>query len=181
MEKDIKLKLMRGLAKSIDKKQSVTLLCEKAGISRAAFYLYYKDYDDFLKKTAAYITEKFFSQITRVMFCREDELALLFSKRRIFFDETESKLLAYFADGKKYIDFAIGATETALPGLKKQCKEKFGEEFFEKNEYRITYCLNGIATLMFFNLVNYDENKIIFEIKESRKIMKTVLGEEISR
>ena len=179
MEKEIKKKLLVGFSKILDKKQSVTLLCEKAGVSRATFYLYYKDLEEFTDKAAVYITEKYFRQIGKVMFCKEAEIAELLQKESLLLDETERKLLSYFAEGSNYIAFAQKACENVLPGFKRLCKEKLSEEFYRENEYRVTYCLNGIANIMFFNIVNYNEKKILFEVKQSRKIMRTVLGEEI--
>ena len=176
MEKDINAKLMNGFAKILDKKHSVTLLCEKSGVSRASFYLYYKDFEEFKKEISIYLTQKYFSQIGEFMFCDEEDLPTLLKNENLFFDETQRKLLAYFAEGKNYLSFSYNAYENALPEFMCFCKEKLGEEFYRENEYRIKYCINGIATLAFFNIVDYDEDKFIFEMTQSRKTIKKVLG-----
>ena len=57
METKIKTKLYEAFAKRVSKteeKLSVSILCEKAGVSRASFYIHFKSIDD-LKPNAVTI------------------------------------------------------------------------------------------------------------------------------
>lgn len=175
MEKEIKRKLTEGFAKIIEKKHTVTLLCEKAGVSRATFYLYYNDLNDFYEKTAQEITEKFFCQIILFMFCEDNELTNNIKNENLILNETEMKLLSFFADGSNYISFAVRGFEKSVPEFDDFCREKFGEEFFYENSFTLHYCLNAVSILLFLNLTDYNENKLLFEVSEARKIIKSLL------
>lgn len=175
MEKEIKRKLTEGFAKIIEKKHTVTLLCEKAEVSRATFYLYYDDLDDFYEKTAQMITEKFFRQIVIFMFCSDAELINNTKRENLILNETEMKLLSFFADGSNYISFAVRGFENSVPVFDDFCREKFGENFFYENGFALHYCLNAVSVLLFLNLTDYNENKLLFEVSEARKIIKSLL------
>ena len=176
MKKTNEEKLQEALAKLLDKKLSVTLLCEKADISRGTFYLYYNDIDEFLSKTEDNIIEKYFLQIEKIFFCPIEELPYILKKEKLLFDEKDRKLLAYFAKGSKYIDFAVRGIEGVLSSFKDLCKEEYGEKFYNENEKKLTYCLNGVASILFFSLTRYDEKKLIAEMQQCRKIISTVIG-----
>lgn len=175
MEKEIKKKLSEGFVRILNKKQTVTLLCEKAEISRATFYLYYKNFDDFYEKTEQEIIGKFFDQIILLMFCDDSRLEKNIKKQNCLLNETERKLLSFYAEGKNYMSFAMRGFKNSIPAFDDFCKEKFGEEFFCKNSFVLHYCFNAVATLLFFDLIDYDESKLIFEITQARKIINSLL------
>ena len=66
MESKVEKKLYEALAKIVSKgeeKLSVSTLCEKADVSRASFYIYYKDLDDFEAKCRTCVSERLFEQV----------------------------------------------------------------------------------------------------------------------
>lgn len=171
----INKKLNVALSKLVSKpgcKITVTNLCDKAKVSRAAFYIYHKDLDDYLNKCREYIVQKFFEQIKLIMKATDKELETVLLRKNIVFDDTDIILLRYFADGNSYFGFADASNRIVMPQLENLIIKKWGQEYYENNRFKFKYFFNGFITLLYFDLINYNENKIKFEVFGSRAIAK---------
>ena len=153
-----------------EEKISVTMLCEKAGVSRATFYLYYRDIDEFIKKSNEYIILKLWDQMELILKTSDKELGNVIKRKNIIFEEHEIELLDYYCSGNRYISFAIHANELIIPRHKKLMTEKWGEEYYNANADKFDFFLNAFVPLVFFNLINYDEAKFRYEMMSLRNI-----------
>lgn len=93
MQTGVEERIRLAMAKLTDKgieKISVSALCEKAGISRASFYIYYKDMDDLIKKTRLYIINKLDEQLKLLLDVKD---LSEFDERSVIFDKTDISLL----------------------------------------------------------------------------------------
>lgn len=182
MDKGVNKKLNTALAKLASKtgcKITVTNLCEKADVSRATFYLYHNDLDDFLNKSREYILRRFFEQMKLIMQATDKELETVLLRKNIIFDDAEIMLLRYFADGNSYYTFAEAANRFVMPQLEELIIEKWGKDCYEKNRFKFKYFFNGFITVLYFDIINYNENKIKFEMYGSRAIAKTLFADTI--
>ena len=178
MDKPINQKLMSAfneLAKKDEDKISVTSLCKKADIARATFYLYYVNIDEYIDNLRNYIIGKFFEQAKSFIECSEAEIHQIVKKESLILNDTELSLLNYFAGGLKYIPFAMSADSIIRVGFFKDVVETEGQEYFEKNKIKLEIFLCGYIAIIFFALTNYDEQKLLFEVKCSRKLFKSLL------
>ncbi len=163
MQSNVELKLRRTLAELADKeveKISVSALCEKADVSRASFYIYYKDMDDLIAKTREYIINKLIDQLNIILDIRD---GVRNDKNRVIFDDDDISLLKGFVGKHIYWNFAVDANRIITPRFKKKMIERWGEDYYNENEEKFEFVLNGgVATLcldlMFFNKETYIKN-----------------------
>lgn len=174
MEKSVKDKLLKGFDDIFDDKRSVTLLCEKSGVSRGTFYLYYRDLEDFEIRIGNEIMQKFIHQVIDIIFCSDDELAEKLKEKNFLLNKTERSLFYKLGNSFGYLNFVEKKNEEPIELLKNRCKKIIGEDLYEKHEFKLEFFLNGVSILLFLSLIDYDESKVLFEMRESRRIIKTL-------
>lgn len=157
METKIKTRLYEAFAKRVsktDEKLSVSILCEKAGVSRASFYIHFKSIDDFETQCRNYIIEKIFEQIYIFMKHKADPNIC----QRILSD-TDIKVLKYFTNRHTYWDFASSANRIIWSKFEKLMIAEWGEDFYESNKDTFEFALNGSVASLYFDLLDYDDKK----------------------
>ncbi|MBQ8502766.1 MAG: TetR/AcrR family transcriptional regulator [Clostridia bacterium] len=173
MNKGINLKLHKAYAKLIknnDDKITVTDLCEKADVARATFYLYYKSIDEFILKSKEYLIVKLYEQSELIMKASDAELDNVLKRKNIIFDDFELELLKYYTSGSNYLEFAALMNELLAPRYKNLMVEKWGEEFYEKNKAKFEFFKNAVTPLLYFNLLDYDESTIRYDMHAARNV-----------
>lgn len=161
MQNSVELKLRRTLAELAYKeveKISVSALCKKADVSRASFYLYYKDIDDLIVKNREYIIDKLDEQMNIIFdinyVANED-------KYRIVFTEDDRALLKGFIGKDIYWNFAVDANRIITPRFRKKMIERWGEEFYNENKEKFEFILNGGVASLCLDLLNFNKDTYI--------------------
>lgn len=173
MDKPINQKLMSAfseLAKKDEDKISVTSLCKKADIARATFYLYYVNIDEYIDSLRNYVIGKFYLQAKEFITCEENKICYKVKKENLILNDTELSLLDYFAGGLKYIPFAMNADSIIRVGFFQEVFEKEGERYVEKNKTKLEFFLCGYIAVVYFDLIYYDEQRLLFDLKCSREL-----------
>lgn len=155
MENKIEIKLREAYSKLISKsaeKLTVKTLCEKADVSRAGFYLYYKDLEDFIAACRSYIVEKLCEQLKIAM--RNTSTA---KEYKMIFSETDIKLLKGFTGKHDYWDFAVMGNNIIWPEIKSILVGYWGEEYFNKNSEKFEFMITGSIATLYFDIINYDK------------------------
>lgn len=161
MQNNVESKLKRTMAELADKnveKISVSALCEKAGVSRASFYLYYKDIDDLIVKTREYIINKLDEQLNFIL---DIEDGVCPDKCHIVFTEEDLALLKAFTGKHVYWDFAVDANKIMTPRFKKKMIERWGENYYNENKEIFEFILTGGIATLYVDLLNYDKETYI--------------------
>ncbi len=161
MQNSVESKLRRAMAKLADKnveKISVSALCEKADISRASFYLYYKDIDDLNAKTREYIINKLDEQLNIILDIKD---GILPDNCHIVFTEEDLALLKAFTGKHVYWDFAVAANNIINPRFKKKMIERWGEDYYNEKKEILEFILNGGVATLYFDLLNFDKETYI--------------------
>lgn len=161
MQNNVELKLRNTLAELAHKeveKISVSALCEKAGVSRASFYLYYKDIDDLVVKTREYIIDKLCEQLSIILNTKD---GFYDDNHLIVFTEDDIALLRGFIGKHVYWDFAIDANRIITPRFKNKMIERWGEAYYNENEEKFEFMLNGGVASLCLDLLNFDRNTYI--------------------
>lgn len=170
MESKIEIKFYETFARWVsksDEKLSVSSLCKKADVSRASFYIYYKDIDDFEDKCRDYIIEKLFGQIFIFLenSAKPDICHMIFS-------DSDIKMLKYFTGKNSYWDFAESGNEIIWGNFEKIMTERWGKEYFEANKLTFEFALNGSVAALYFDLLNYDKEIFARNMTYITNIMK---------
>lgn len=182
MDKKINKRLLAAYAELIKKNEdkiTVTLLCEKANISRASFYLYHKDIDSFIESIREYLINKFYKQMELILSVSDNELKGVLLRKNLVFDDSELKILIFFALGSNYLAYAVDSQKFMLPRLELFFINSFGEDYYNKNRAKFEYFINGFVMMLYYNLINYNEEKIKFEIFGSRALAKHLFADAI--
>lgn len=177
MHKGVEEKLRSALAKLSDKnveKISVSALCEKAGVSRASFYIYYKDIDDLVNCTRDYIINRLDEQFAILVDMKNEED---FEKACLIFDDVDVALLKGFTGKNLYWEFAMAANSVIGPRYEKKMIELHGEEFYQNRKEVFEFILNGAIAIFYFDLLNYDRETYTKNIKRVYEIVQQLLFE----
>lgn len=161
MQNSVELKLRSTLAELAYKeveKISVSALCEKAGISRASFYLYYDDIDDLIIKTREYIVNKLCEQLSIILDNINEDHD---DKYRIVFTEDDIALLKGFIGKHVYWDFAVDANRIITPRFINKIIEHRGEDYYNENKDKFEFLLNGGVATLCLDLLNFNKETYI--------------------
>lgn len=174
LEQKLTVALCDIIKKNDERKMTVTNLCRKADVSRAAFYLHYKDFDEFLEIIKDDIIKKAIKEAYMLLFCDDSELPNAVKKENIIFDEYDYILLNYFTSNENCIEFGSKAFNNA--------EEYFlVAEIHELLKNRLSACqycyeafFAGYVCIVYFGLSDYDEVRFRKEIEKCRSIFNLI-------
>ncbi len=177
MESNVEKKLREAYAKWVDKnadeKLSVSSLCEMAEVSRAGFYLYYKDAEDFINKTREYMLHRILEQfviIAKNYRCPES--------CELIFDKTDLRLYKFYNSQKDYWGFVESAYDSIDLKAKEIMINKWGADYCSENKPELDFIFTGSIALLFTSLEDYDEEKIISNLAYMPGIIDDVLNKK---
>lgn len=148
---------------------SVSAFCEKAGVSRASFYLYYKDMEDFTAKLRLYIIDKLDEQLNIIF----DEGNYADKNRyRIVLSDDDIALLNGLLGSSIYIDFAVDANNIIGKRFREKMIDRWGEEFYKENEERFEFMLNGGVASLYVDFLDYNKETYIKNMHYITEIAK---------
>lgn len=168
MDKTISRKLLKAYSSFLKKesgKINVTDLCEKAGVARATFYVYYSDMESFCKSLNEYIIDKFFKQATLILSCDESEFSKTVKKENLLFDDDELVILGNMIKGTKFIDFAFLAD--SYYGDKSN-DVLYSKEMWERYKTEIDIFSRGYLHILVNGINNYNEEAFRKDMKYCR-------------
>lgn len=150
-------------------KMTVSELCEKAEVSRAGFYVHYKDIEDFYNRCQDYIINKLYEQMLIILNYNSDSSD---SQLKIIFREDDIELLKAFTGKHSYMYFAEKANSIFAPKFKTLMIERWGEEYYKEKETMFEFALNGSVATLYFDLINFDKETFIKNMHYITSIMK---------
>ena len=159
------------LAQKNVEKISVSDLCKKAGVSRASFYIYYKDLDDLVIKTREYIINKLCEQLSIIL----DIKKTMQEKQCLVLNDNDIELLKGFLGKHNYWDFAVAANRIIAPKYKELVFERCGEEFYNEKKEVFEFLLNGGVATLCLDLLFYDKESYIKNMQRVADIAEDLL------
>ncbi len=162
---------MAELAHKNVEKISVSSLCKKAEVSRASFYIYYKDLDDLIVKTREYIINKLCEQLNIIL----DIKNTVKEKQRLVLSNNDIELLKGFLGKHVYWEFAFDANRIIAPRYKKLIVERYGEAFYNEKKEIFEFLLNGGVASLCIDLVFNDKESYIKNMDRVAEIAKDLL------
>ena len=174
LEQKLTVALCDIIKKNDERKMTVTNLCKKADVSRAAFYLHYSSFDEFVEKIKDEIIKKIIKEAYMLLLCDDSELPNAVKKENIIFNEYDYILLSYFTSNENCIEFGNKAFNNA--------EEYFlVAEIHELLKNRLSACqycyeafFAGYVCIVYFGLSDYDEARFRKEIEKCRSIFNLI-------
>ncbi len=183
MQREVNQKLIKAysvLAVKDDGKVSVTALCEKADVSRATFYLYYKDIEEFNSAVLEYIVRLLLREGKLLLSSSSDEeMNRLSQRENLIFSEEELDLLEFYTEGYRYVDLGACSEKIIRATYEKDMCEMATRDFYLKNKGVLEFQLNGIVTMLVLDLIrmkNGGENTIAYDMKKCREYTDRILS-----
>lgn len=174
MNESTEKKLRCAYGKLISKqaeKITVTDLCKKADISRATFYNYYEDIDEYIEKVGTQIVLRLFEQASRLMRCSDHEFSRIVRKENLIFDEYETKILENMLSGANYLTFANLANDCYV---QQKNLTPFSDYAWENHREEVDLFARGYLIILIFGLINYDEASFRSDIRNCRSYYNTL-------
>lgn len=172
VEEKMRITAAKLAEKEIDK-ISVSDFCKKADVSRASFYIHYKDMDDLIKKTRRYIIDKFGEQLD-ILFAE-----MLGTNKRntcVIFDEYDVSLLKGFSGKDIYWDFVSEASQVLFPKYEKKMIERWGEAYYNEKKGTFEYLFIGSAGILYADLLKNNMKNCGKSMNYIGKISREFLG-----
>ena len=115
-----------------------------------------------------------FKQATFFLCCSEKELERSVKKVNLLFSDNEITVLRNMISGTNYIDFAELANSYFSDNEK---KAPFPESMWKKDKRLLDIFTWGYFPILIVNLLNYDEDNLISDIKNSRELLRYLFRE----
>ena len=174
MHESTERKLRMAYGKLISRqaeKITVTDLCKKADVSRATFYIYYKDVDEYVEELRRYMILKLFERASELLRCNEQDFLKSMKKENIFFDEYEIKILESMISGSRYIYFTTFAN---MCGARDKENSPFSDSAWENYREEIDLFMRGYILILIMGLINYEEASFRSDMRNCRSYYKTL-------
>lgn len=152
-------------------KITVTDLCKKAEVSRATFYIYHKDIDEYAEGLRKYIILQVYAQATRFMCCSDSDFPKLLRKENHLLDDYEVKILESMLSGANYLNYAILSRLYYVPEEK---NSPFTDYAWENYRDEIELFTRGYIIILIMGLINYDEASFRSDMRNCRSYYKTL-------
>lgn len=167
-----KLRVAYGkLVRKNSEKITVTDLCKKADVSRATFYIYYKDIDEYAEKLRMYIASRLFNQASELLLCSDYDFPRLIKRDKLIFDEYETEILKNMLSGANYLTFAT-VTDTFL--VRDKEASPFSDSAWERHRDEIDLFTRGYLIMLISGLINYDETSFRSDMRNCRAYFRNL-------
>ncbi len=146
------------------KKVNVSTLTDEADISRATFYLYYKDIEEFIKSTETYIITEFLSQICTFLNGTRSEVKEKCRKRNLAFTEDDFELFRCVLANDRGFSFEKGKLRTVFNIFFDNTTKYFSQRFIKKNKSRFELFYIGYVTVMRDDFFDYHSDRVARDV-----------------
>lgn len=174
MNESTERKLRVAYSKLIRKqteKLTVTDLCKKADVSRATFYIYYKDIEEYIDKLRMHIASRLFGQASKLLLCNDFDFPRLIKKENLILDEYETEILKNMLSGSNYLSFASLADGRFL---REKESSPFSDSAWEKHCEEIDLFTRGYLIILISGLTNYSEASFRSDMRNCRSYFKNL-------
>lgn len=144
--------------KKEDDEITVSSLVEEADISRAAFYLHYKNFDEFRVDTERYILALYIDQLLVFLDAGRENIREVCRKRNLILNEYERELFKLFFE--KHLGFTEARVDFVFKEAYGRTVEKFGANFIKKYKAIFDLFLVGYIASMRVNIFDYHSDKV---------------------
>lgn len=145
-------------------KMSVSSLVEEADISRATFYLYFKNIEEFEDDTFKYMLSLFAEQIVKFLLAGKTKAKETCKRKNLIFTDDDFELFSCICSVTPRFDFNKKVFETAFDELLAYVNNYFDKSFIKKNKDRFNLFYIGYACVMIENFLDYHSSKVYRDI-----------------
>lgn len=152
------------IRKNGNDKMNVRELTDEADVSRATFYLYYENIEQFRDETWKYITSLFIKQIKMFLVAGKAEARQACKRRNLIFTDDDFELFycvfsicTVFSLDNKVLDYVFSDFSDNISDF-------FDKKYVRKNTDRFNLFYIGYASVMQNNFFDYHSDKVYRDI-----------------
>ncbi|MBQ7005938.1 MAG: TetR/AcrR family transcriptional regulator [Clostridia bacterium] len=147
-----------------NEKINVSSLTEEAEISRATFYLYYKDIDEFLEKTADYIVNAFTSTMIFFLNSTRSEVMEKCKRKNLTLTDDDFELFHCVYKNDRGFSFDKKRLAKAFEVFHTNTEKYFSQRFITKNKSRFELFYIGYVTVMRDDFFDYHSDRVARDV-----------------
>lgn len=148
-------------------KISVKELTEEADISRATFYLHYKDIEDFYNDVIDYVFSLFTEQIILFMRGSFEEAKTNSKKSNLLMKDEDRELLKVLFSDYFNLDLFNNRFKAVYDRIIGFAIEMHGKEFAEKHDTELRFFINGYIFAIAESLAFYNQERLYGDLIRS--------------
>lgn len=154
----------RLLREKGEDKVNVSTITEEADISRATFYLYYQNIDEFKEDTLKYIISLYIKQIRIFLEAGKAEVKEACKRKNLIFTDDDFDLFSCLFSGTRGFGFDQKIFELVFNDFSENISDFFDKRFVKKNKDRFNLFYIGYASVMRPNFIDYHSDKVYRDI-----------------
>ena len=151
-------------------KMSVSSLVEEADISRATFYLYFKNIEEFEDDTFKYMLFLFAEQIVKFLLAGKTKAKETCKRKNLIFTDDDFELFSCICSVTPRFDFNKKVFDTFFDKYLDYICKYFDKSFIKKNKDRFNLFYIGYACVMTENFLDYHSSKVYRDILRSAEM-----------
>lgn len=148
-------------------KISVSNLTEEADISRATFYLYYQNIDEFREDAMKYIVSLFIKQSDMFLDAGRTGAQQATKRKNLIFTDNDFDLFYCFFSKNRGFSLDQGIFDYAFTDFNEHVSDFFDKKTLKKNRDRLNLFCIGYASVMRENFLDYHSDKVYRDVLRS--------------
>ncbi len=149
-------------------KITVSSLTEEADVSRATFYTYFQNIEEFKDYALRYITALFIKQIGIFLLAGKQGAKEACRRRNLIFNDDDFELFCCLFENEKGLGYDESVLSFAFKNYVDNLGSYFSEKFIKKNHDRLDLFYIGYAAVMRVDFLDYHSDKVY------RDVMRTI-------
>lgn len=153
-------KALNIMLRTVDiNKISVKQLTQVADLSRATFYVYYSNVEEFFQDTINYFYSIISKQLIKFLEDGRENAAANCKRKNLLLTEEDIELFTTLINCNSNFYFIHNGMTYGCIAVSDYLKKTFGDEYYNNNFSRIHFFVRGYVFTMNENMVNYDPEK----------------------
>lgn len=158
----------RLIRKTGAEKITVSSLTEEADVSRATFYTYFQNIEEFKDYTLRYILALFIKQIGIFLLAGKQEVKEACRRRNLIFNDDDFELFRCLFENERGFGYGESVLSFAFKKYVDNIGSYFDEKFLKKNHDRLDLFYIGYTAVMRVDFLDYHSDKVY------RDVMRTI-------
>lgn len=167
----------RLLSEADKEKINVRTLTDEADVSRATFYLYYQNIDEFIEQSTAYILKKFIKQTYIFLHAHRSEVKEACKRKNLFFTEEDFELFRCLFSDNRGFGLDENLLRLVFNSLANDIRKYFSDSFIKKNKTQFELFFIGYIAVMRLNFLDYHSDKAARDVLRSMDVWDRLFPE----
>lgn len=164
----------RLIRKTEAEKITVSSLTEEADVSRATFYTYFQNIEEFKDYALRYITALFIKQIGIFLLAGKQEVKEACRRRNLIFNDDDFELFCCLFGNEKGFGYGESVLSFAFKKYVDNLGSYFSEKFIKKNHDRLDLFYIGYTAVMREDFLDYHSDKVYRDIMRTFHIWENL-------